>query len=335
MSRTKKLVTEFRNYELPHDFPVICLTGERWRISDVRNSNQHFHNCFEIGICHEFSGNIEFLGKPYPFHAGDVTCIPKNIPHTIYSSSGESSLWSYIFFNPADFFKNIISTSSHLMDFDKGAFSNHFLQVNEKNNPYFYSLANSIITEMTAKKPHYQIAVRGLLQALCIEMLRYQEHTAFHTETDTDKLNTDEQTYPQGLDVSAIRETFDTGNANILAPSLEYIEKNYMHSFTVMDLALECHLSETHFRRLFHSCIGTSPLDYVTYTRIMAACNLLRSTEDSILLISEAVGFHSISSFNRSFQKVMKRTPSTYRNEMLTTSANQAKPSIVECNGFL
>ena len=36
MSRPPRTVIEYRNYELPADFPIQMLSGENWRISDVR-----------------------------------------------------------------------------------------------------------------------------------------------------------------------------------------------------------------------------------------------------------------------------------------------------------
>lgn len=89
-----------------------------------------------------------------------------------------------------------------------------------------------------------------------------------------------------------------------------------MQQFTIEYLADLCHWSPTHFRRVFHDIMGTSPLDYVNNTRILKSCILLRSTEHSILDISEMVGFHSVSSFNRYFAKLMQMSPREYRKQM-------------------
>ncbi len=35
MARPKHTMLEYRNYELPPDFPILVLTGERWHISPV------------------------------------------------------------------------------------------------------------------------------------------------------------------------------------------------------------------------------------------------------------------------------------------------------------
>ena len=72
-------------------------------------------------------------------------------------------------------------------------------------------------------------------------------------------------------------------------------------------------MSESHFRRVFRELVGMGPLDYLNRTRIAKACSLLRMTDDSILTISEKVGFGSMSSFNRHFYEVMGTAPSDWR----------------------
>lgn len=264
---------------------------------------------------------MEFYGVPHAFHSGDITCIPKNIPHTTYSNKNDPSLWSYIFFNPNDMIKQVIQSPGHFMD-SSFANSNYFFQVNKDENPYMHTLVLSIIREMTEQKSHYKDSTKGLLLAFSVELIRYQEQAikdkAIHKDSE-----------------SPIREAANNANTNVLAPALDYIEQHYMQQFSIDDLAIMCHLSETHFRRLFSSCIGSSPIDFITYTRIMAACNLLRSTQDSILEISEAIGFRSVSSFNRSFQKIMNQTPREYRNEMIERDNKLAKQSIIEYTGWL
>jgi len=124
-------------------------------------------------------------------------------------------------------------------------------------------------------------------------------------------------------------------NSLMIAPALNYIEDNYMQQFTMKDLADLCHWSPTHFRRVFHDIMGTSPLDFVNNTRITKSCNLLRSTELSILDISEMVGFHSISSYNRYFTKVMQMSPREFRKQMLQSDKMTQNQSILEYAGWM
>lgn len=70
MSRPPRTVIEYRNYELPADFPIQMLSGENWRISDVPSGVLHFHNCLEIGLCESDGGFLGFRGESGPSGRG-------------------------------------------------------------------------------------------------------------------------------------------------------------------------------------------------------------------------------------------------------------------------
>ncbi len=315
MSKPKTGIAEYRNYYLPYDFPVLLLSGDHWKISNIPSKNLHFHNCLEIGICHSESGYMKFNGRQEPlfFKEGDITCVPRNIPHTTYSSPGTESHWSYLFIDPSELFRNIAPNFSRGFDLSLSAYTEYKHILSRDTYPLVYQLTTTIIQELEEKRPHYQMSATGLLLSLCIELHRIQ------SEGGQEATLTD---HPPD-------------NAMVLSPVLDYIEDNYAQQFDINYLADICRLSPTHFRRLFHSIMGTSPLDFVNNTRIHKACNLLRSTEFSILEISELVGFRSVSSFNRHFMDVMQITPRNYRNETLLTKENQEKLSILEYKGWM
>lgn len=91
MAKSKRAVTEYRSYYLPMQFPVLLLSGDYWKISDIPSGSLHFHNCLEIGICHSDSGTLEINGEKQTFHAGDVTVLPRNVPHTTYSAPAQKA----------------------------------------------------------------------------------------------------------------------------------------------------------------------------------------------------------------------------------------------------
>ena len=91
MARRARQVIEYRVYELNIDFPALLLDGEQWHISDVKSKRLHFHNCLEIGVCHTNSGTLLVRDEPYTFHAGDVTLLPRHVPHTTYSARGTTA----------------------------------------------------------------------------------------------------------------------------------------------------------------------------------------------------------------------------------------------------
>ncbi len=295
MSKPKKTMIEYRNYELPMTFPVIVLTGDQWHISDVRSGKLHFHNCLEIGICHSDSGFLEFGEEVVPFKAGDITFISRNIPHTTYSSKGESSLWSYIYISPDDLLKGAFGSLSPYSEIYYEMNQNIQMVLDRENYSDIYYLVRQILEEMDKKELNYQFSVKGLILSLFMKLLRVYADRS-------NKQTTSRQSHE---------------NAIVIAPALEYIREKYMMDFGIEDLAKECHLSQTHFRRMFHEIMNTSPLDYLNTTRILQACTLLRTTEDSILSVSEQVGFRSVSSFNRHFSEKMGAQPSEWRRRML------------------
>lgn len=314
MSKKKKPIVEYRHYSLPVNFPVLLLSGNRWRISDIKSENLHFHNCLEIGICHSDSGIMDFEGNSVPFKAGDVTCVPRYLPHTTYSSPNTASLWSYIFFAPEELFKNLFRSSNNNFESPLSAMriSNYILS--KEKYPKVFSLTTAIVDELKEQNYYYRESAQGLLLSLYIELMRIY--------SKEDKLAS------QDVDHN-LEEAF------FISPVLEYIYKNYMTPITIDFLADLCHLSTTHFRRRFHEIMGSTPLDFINSTRIDEACKLLKSTEDSILSISEQVGFHCISSFNRCFSKLMGESPRDWRKNAVQSEAQSAKASILEFTGWV
>lgn len=318
MAKQKNIITEYRSYYLPMHFPVLLLSGDYWKISDVPSGRLHFHNCLEIGICHSHGGNMEFYGEPFPFQEGDVTVIPRNVPHTTYSNTGTESRWSYLFFDPHALFQGLLPGTWKNYDLSIYAFKGYKHILHRKDYPGIYRIMLNIIRELEEQRPNYQISVRGLLLSLYIDLYRIQS-----AETGIAP--------PSGKNEASIEQE----NSLVIAPALEYIEDNYMQQFSIEYLADLCHWSPTHFRRVFHDIIGTSPLDFVNNTRIMKSCMLLRSTEESILDISEMVGFHSVSSYNRYFTKIMQMTPREYRKQMALSDKKLETQSVLEYAGWL
>ena len=316
MAKPVNTITEYRNYYLPPHFPILLLTGEHWRISDIPSGRLHFHNCLEIGICHSDGGYMEFYGERVPFHEGDITIVPRNVPHTTYSSPGVASLWSYIYIDPKDFFRHSLPSTWKNYDLPPYAFKNFKYILHKEQYPAVYQMLTLILNELKEEQFGYQSSVKGMLLSLYIEIYRIQSQ-----EEDGGGYSED------GFSESA--------SPLSIAPALDYIEKNYMKQFSIEFLADLCHWSPTHFRRIFNSIMRISPLNYINNTRIQKSCSMLCSTEDSILSISEAVGFQSVSSYNRYFFRLMQQSPREYRKRMLQSDKQAQSMSIMEYSGWM
>lgn len=287
MARNKYSVVEYRIYELPLDFPVLCLTGDSWRISDSPSDRLHFHNCLEIGFCHTDSGTITFEEGNVPFAAGDVFIIPRHMPHTTCSSKGCKSMWSYLFVDFDALAADVLPSGD--------AYSKHSLvnagkhiKVTSRSDPRLHFLCNTLLEEAKKNDAEAQQMIRLYSLAMVAELQRRLQQEGSKPAAKNSKV------FP-------------------LKPALEYIHDHYTEPCDAATLANLCHLSQTHFRRLFLSCLGSTPLQFVISTRIYQACILLVNTDEPVLNIAQAVGMSSVSSFNRNFQQVMGMSPRQYR----------------------
>ncbi len=105
-----------------------------------------------------------------------------------------------------------------------------------------------------------------------------------------------------------------------LAPALQALALGYTQSLRVGELARRCGLSEPHFRRLFTATLGRSPQTYWLDLRLQMAASLLRTSSRSVLEVSLAVGFETLSSFNRLFRRHFDCNPLAWRKQGVNRS---------------
>ncbi len=289
MARPTKEIIEYRIYELEPEEPFFCLSGDEWRISDVLSDRLHFHNCLEIGFCLSDSGFLMFEnGVTVPFQAGDVFFIPRFVPHTTCSASGCRSHWSYLFVDP-DVILRHMSRQRAAAQSSIGSLIGSHLHVTASNHPRLYFLAHCLLEE-AQRSPRDDQGLFLIYSMAMSAQLR--------------------STFSSGTELARTRKG---SRAFVLQPALEHINDHCSEPCNVDRLAQMCHLSQTHFRRLFLSIMGSTPLQYVIQIRIRQACILLGTTSEPITAIAQTVGINSISSFNRNFQQIMGVSPQQYR----------------------
>ncbi len=102
----------------------------------------------------------------------------------------------------------------------------------------------------------------------------------------------------------------------LLAPALRYIDAHYRSSeLTNADLAGVCKISEVYFRKLFRSCMGISPKQYVLSLRLQRAKQLLAEGKEKVCAVASECGFESVAHFSRSFREQVGMTPVDYRRK--------------------
>lgn len=307
----KKKILEYRHYEVPYDFPVLALFGDDW-VRYYEDANVlHFHNHLEIGYCYWGNGNMCIENNTRRFGPGTFTYIPKNILHSTESDPGTKSKWEYLFIDLDGLLDFIDDRMHHILKPIMPLIETKSYQLNDKEQEEMAYAVLKIIRSIKCGYSNYEISIRGVFLGFLIDI----SNLAINIDLDS--------TPPKSK------------NECRLKPALEYISDGYYLPIKIMELSELCHMSETHFRRLFHTTMNVAPLDYINAVRIHSACSLLKETEDTVFNIAMRTGFSTISTFNRNFAKVMKTTPLKWRNDPINIGTSFKNYSIHYLEGSL
>ena len=262
---------------------MLALTGSKWiQVYGENIHNMHFHNLLEIGYCHYGDGDLVIEDDTYRFDAGMISCIPANYLHVTRSDANVRAFWEYIYISPEDIVRQWgKSTQETRQIMDAVGRKSFFVKVEEC--PAIAALIRAIFVEMQHRSAHYRECVRGMAYALLFEIARFNDMG-------------EEQSAGKSISLQ-------------LGSAIEYVDKNYPNNFKISDLANECHMSETHFRRIFQEKMNMTPVEYVNFVRVRKACELIDKTDISMEDVAEKVGFVTPSTFNRNFRRIIGTSP--------------------------
>lgn len=114
------------------------------------------------------------------------------------------------------------------------------------------------------------------------------------------------------------RSSMDTSQADRIAARLnEAMAKHQLYKDPFLNLSnLSNHtgINSHRISQVLNTYMNTSFFEFINYWRIEEAKTLLRNSDETVLKISEHVGFNSRSTFNAAFKKVTGQSPSIYRS---------------------
>ena len=112
----------------------------------------------------------------------------------------------------------------------------------------------------------------------------------------------------------AWQRTQESASASLVSRAIEFMRENYAAPITVLDIARHCSLSSSHFYRIFHATVHTTPNAYLTNLRLAAAKSMLASTTLPLSVIASECGFSSQSYFSDCFRKQFGVSPGKFRS---------------------
>lgn len=152
-------------------------------------------------------------------------------------------------------------------------------------------LVERVAAECEAQAPYYEACVRHLMAAIVLIYARTARSPQENRKVEGDRRYLMER----------------------LQPVLHYVSQNYAQELTVEKMSELLFVHPSTLRVWFRQAVGMSPLQYVHHTRISFACALLQSGAMPVAEIAQAVGYQSISSFNRQFCRICGCSPQAYR----------------------
>ena len=97
--------------------------------------------------------------------------------------------------------------------------------------------------------------------------------------------------------------------------AVSYIRNNFRSNIEIANLVEISGLNHRKLHRGFIELFGVAPMQFITRTRIEAACDDLLTTRKKLSQIAEDNGFYDQSSFTQHFRRQMKVTPLRYRKQ--------------------
>ena len=311
MAKQKKQI-EYRYYEIPNGHYVLALLGESWEQSygaAVENL-LHFHNYMEIGYCYWGNGKLTIEDSNVNYKGGIISIIPENIPHETKSLNNGICKWEYLFIDIDNFIRNEISFSRIMPEEVIKTLNSQAYVIQWSQNRALTSIVKNIIEEYREKKPHYKHAVKGYLKAFVVELLRISEDMSSSLTLEEKKVN------------------------SYIEKSVNYISEHYADEIKMSDVADECGLSESHFRRIFEETMSMKPLDYLNMIRIDKACEIIQNKDYAMEEVGFRVGYQTPSTFNRNFKKLTGKTPYQWKKEENTIGITKKNYQISAKKGW-
>lgn len=111
-----------------------------------------------------------------------------------------------------------------------------------------------------------------------------------------------------------IRKTANGGLARILG----WMQSNLDRELSVVELAQRAAMSPRTFARQFRRQTGTTPHQWLTHLRLLAAQRRLEQTGDSMDDVAEAVGWQTAATLRQHFNRQLRTSPTAYRRKFTT-----------------
>lgn len=131
----------------------------------------------------------------------------------------------------------------------------------------------------------------------------------------------EQPTFQKGMSYAVLGLLFDrvplepvgsTDQADVICRILNYLNDNFTQRLTVEQVAMRFGYSRSRFSHLFKTTVGYSLPQYLNMLRCRSVCDVLLSTDMTIVELATDAGFNSTHTFYTAFKVCYGMTPREY-----------------------
>ena len=269
----------------PHPQKIVFLDQD-FKLSIVKKGaegyDKNFHEELEIKCFYEGTSAMMIDGEVHTFNAGDIAIVNPYEIHTSVNIDKFNGKY-YLVILDLDF---LAKDSVFGVDLRKILLSDgeKFASI-IKNDIRLENLIVNIYKELAERQERYKQMVYSLINEFFIILLRdYKTHKTQNT-------------------------SFSLGSktAELIAPALAKIFKDYSKNITIEELANLCGVSKYHFCRVFKKEMKVTIIEYLNNYRLSVAEIMLKNIELTTEEIALSCGFNDVSYFYRCYKKVKQK----------------------------
>ncbi len=259
---------------------------------DVRNYNinmefQHFHRFFEIHILLDKEAGHLVDGNLFELRQFDITLLPPLKLHKSIYHQGNPSRRLII-----DFAIPPVSDPLFRKDLDNllSVFytDSPVLRFNEKEQSETFSHLNEIFRLLKSKEDGFVLQLHSEFLQFLYCLYRFKGDNIY------------KQVAEGTLEEKIYKIT-------------SYIHAHFSEDLSLESLAKMFYISPHYLSHRFKEITGFNLVNYIQMTRVRNAQQMLVTGKSKITDISIACGFNSFSQFNRTFNKLVGKSPSDFR----------------------
>ncbi len=108
-------------------------------------------------------------------------------------------------------------------------------------------------------------------------------------------------------------QIFNEKEQQLVSDVIKYIYDNYTKELTINDVTEKFDITDTKLNKILMSYSGKRFIEFLNALKIDKACEMLLTTDKSVIDISFELGFNTVKTFNNNFSKLKNMSPTDFR----------------------